>query len=288
MLSTFAGLSSKPRLSFRHRPFLPMLSFLALTGTLLGASGPHGTVDLVAERTSVQAGQTIWVGLHFQLEKDWHIYWINPGDSGEPPRVQWSLPTGFQAGPLEWPVPRRIPDHSLVDYGYQDEVLLPAEIKTPVHLAAGNQVALSARVNWLVCRETCIPARADLSLTLPVGKGTPSSAQPLFTKTRDRLPKPAPKAWRVAAKLDGRLFTLNVETGNPEREAVFFPLEASQLENASPQKVDSSSRGFRLELQKSDQMLKPPAHLAGVLVLAAGQGYFIKAPVVSVNSQRSH
>jgi DsbC/DsbD-like thiol-disulfide interchange protein len=268
-------------------PGLWALLLLAFTGSLLGASGPHGSVALVAERTSVQPGQPLWVGLHFQLEKDWHIYWINPGDSGEPPTVQWNLPAGFQAKPLQWPVPRRIQDHSLIDYGYQDEVLLPAELKTPAHLADGSKVVLSARVNWLICREVCVPAGAALSLILPVGKGAPSSENPLFTKTRGRLPKPAPKAWKPAAKLGGQHFILDVQAGN-EREAVFFPLEPSQVENASPQRVNFTSQGFYLELQKSDQLLRPPSYLAGVLVLASGQGYAIKAPVVSVDPKWSH
>lgn len=281
-VSAHSGLRLKPS------PARCALILLAFTGSLIGASGPHGSVELVPERTSVQPGQSLSLGLHFQLEKDWHIYWINPGDSGEPPSVKWNLPTGFQANPLEWPVPRRIPDHSLIDYGYQDEVLLPVEIKAPPHLVTGRQVALNARVNWLVCREICIPAHADLSLDLPIGKGTPSSFEALFIKTRNKLPKPAPETWRMTAKLDGRNFVLNAQTGKPERDAAFFPFEPGQLENASPQKVESSSQGFRLELPKSDQLLKPPSFLAGVLVLASGQGYAVKAPVVTVDSKRTH
>jgi thiol:disulfide interchange protein DsbD len=289
-MSIFAQPGSKPNIPAGQ--CLLILSFistiLALNGSLVAASGPHGTVDLVAEQTAVQPGRSMWVGLHFHLEKDWHIYWINPGDSGEPPKVKWNLPAGFQAGAFEWPVPRRIQDHSLVDYGYQDDVLLPVEIKTPTNLTGGSKVDFSANVRWLICRDTCIPAKAALSLTLPVGKGAPSPSQPLFNKARSGLPKPAPVAWKLSAKLDGQHFALNVETGKPEREAVFFPLEPSQVENASPQKVKSTTQGFRLEIQKSDQLLKPPAQLAGVVVLASGQGYIIKAPVVSVDPNRTH
>ena len=81
------------------------------------ATGPHGSVDLVSDVAAIQPGRPFWLGLRFRLEAGWHIYWTNPGDSGEPPRVKWNLPAGFEAGPIAWPVPRRIEDHSLVDYG---------------------------------------------------------------------------------------------------------------------------------------------------------------------------
>ena len=110
---------------------IAFLCLFAAPGRATGAMGPHGTVDLIADQTTVRPGRPFWVGLHFQLEHGWHIYWINPGDSGEPPRVKWNLPPGFQAGPLQWPVPSRIEDHSLIDYGYQNEVLLPVEITPP-------------------------------------------------------------------------------------------------------------------------------------------------------------
>jgi len=253
-------------------------------GAATCATGPRGSVDLVADVTSVQPGRPFWVGLHFRLESGWHIYWINPGDSGEPPRVKWDLPTGFAAGPLQWPAPRRIEDHSLIDYGYQNEVLLPVKIKPPAAIGTNSGIAINTTVNWLVCREICVPGRAMLSLTLPVQKGTPappSSLHSLFVKTRAAVPPAAPTAWKVTAGLEQRAFVLNVEMGKRQTEATFFPLEANQIENAAPQKVNPSARGFRLEMVKSDQLIKTPARLTGVLELTAGQGYFIEAPVIT-------
>jgi len=69
----------------------------------------HGTVDLLSEQQSIQPGHAILLGLHFRLEKGWHIYWVNPGDSGEPPRLEWRLPAGLRAGAIEWPTPSRLP-----------------------------------------------------------------------------------------------------------------------------------------------------------------------------------
>jgi DsbC/DsbD-like thiol-disulfide interchange protein len=245
-------------------------------------SQPHGTVELVAEESSLQAARILHAGLHFKLEKGWHIYWTNPGDSGEPPRVKWALPPGFNAGPLQWPVPQRIEDHSLVDYGYPDEVLLPVEIQPPSSFGVATKVQLSAEVHWLVCREICVPGHAAINLTLPIGRsaaGTPSNVGHLFAQARAELPRGAPSSWKVTATLDQHHWTLNLETGSREANAAFFPLHANQIENAAAQKATSTSQGIRIEIQKSDQMLKPPARFSGVVVLASKQGYLIDAAV---------
>ncbi len=67
---------------------------------------PHGTVDLVPAVGSIRPGAALQVGLLFRLEPGWHIYWKNPGDSGQPPRLKWELPAGLTAGEIEWPSPK--------------------------------------------------------------------------------------------------------------------------------------------------------------------------------------
>jgi hypothetical protein len=78
------------------------------------------------------------------LEKGWHIYWINPGDSGEPPRVTWQLPPGFNPGVLEWPAPRRLVTSSIVDFGYEDAVTLIVPVHAETSLAAQPLAQLGA------------------------------------------------------------------------------------------------------------------------------------------------
>lgn len=259
-----------------------LLSLLVGPRPASGATGPHSTVDLVAEQSAVFAAQPFWLGLQFRLDPGWHIYWVNPGDSGQPPRIKWSLPAGFSPGPLLWPTPQRIEDHSLIDYGYLDEVLLPVEVTPPANLSAGTEIQISGTVNWLICRDECQPAHAPLSLSLPVRKDAeeaPASAHALFARARAELPSPAPKTWKVAASLKSNHFVLTVDTGITEKKAAFFPLAANQIENAAGQKVNPTAHGVQLELVKSDQLLKPPARLVGVLRLGTRQGYVIDAPI---------
>jgi len=265
------------------RSLVTLLVCLALfANEATAAAGPHGTVDLISEQASIQPGRVFRVGLHFQLEKGWHIYWLNPGDSGEPPKVQWTLPTGFRAGSLEWPTPRRIADHTLIDYGYEDEVLLPVGIRPPASLAPGRDADLRLILTWLVCRETCIPARAALALSLPVRKDTrrsPSANQMLFLKANAELPKPTPKAWKLTGTLKGREFILEIDTGRREAAATFFPVEPDEIENAAAQTALPFPRGIQLKLQRSDQLLKPIATLEGVLVFDSTHSYAVKLPI---------
>src|SRR5271155_209851 len=149
------GKTRRCKLGLPHFRSLTFALMLLLTGASVQAASaiiPHGTLELVAENQWITAGRTLNLGLHFQLEKGWHIYWVNPGDSGEPPRVKWHLPTGLTAGAIEWPTPRRLEDSSsIVDYGYEDAVLLIVPMHADPKLAAEQGTQIGADVKLLVC-----------------------------------------------------------------------------------------------------------------------------------------
>jgi DsbC/DsbD-like thiol-disulfide interchange protein len=271
---------------------------------LLGASDvqaqstpiPHGTLELIAENQSIAPGHKFDVGLRFQLEKGWHIYWVNPGDSGEPPRVEWRLPAGLTAGAIEWPTPRRLESSSIVDYGYEDAVLLIMPIHAEAGLAALHTAMLSADVKLLICsHEMCIPGKAQLSLTLPVKSQPPvpdARNSDLFAATRKSFPHPAPGNWKfsVADRSDSFALTVHALRQRANRQitrAVFFPLTESQIENAAPQKFQSDAAGFRLTLRKSNQLLKPIERLQGVLVVSADKSDFDQSYLVDVPCSKS-
>jgi len=259
---------------------LAILGLLCAPGSAAPVSAPHLTVDLVADSATIAPGRDFQAGLKFNLEKGWHIYWINPGDSGEPPKVQWKMPDGFQAGSIEWPAPVRLPISRLMDYGYEDQVLLMVPIQVPANLKPGATAQLAATVKWIVCREVCIPGHGDVALTLPVSSETPkpSADHDLFVKTKASLPLPAPRAWKQSALQRKDDFVLTLRTGKRIANAIFFPLEEEQIENAAPQQVKPAASGTRIVLKKSEQFSKPISRLRGVAVLD-GRAYEINAPV---------
>jgi DsbC/DsbD-like thiol-disulfide interchange protein len=251
-----------------------------------GTPIPHGTLELVSENQWIAPGHTIHLGLHFQLDKGWHIYWVNPGDSGEPPRVKWQLPADVKADEIEWPTPRRLGTSNIVDFGYEDDVML----LVPLHAGTGaaalgpgdGSAQIRGEVKVLICREMCIPGKAQVSLTLPVKSQPPApdtQTAELFAAARKALPQRAPGSWRISVTDARDSFALTAKLGQHIVQASFFPLEESQIKDAAPQQFAAVPGGFHLTLQKSDQLLKPVARLKGVLVLAGDRGYIIDVPV---------
>ena len=242
---------------------------------------PHGTVTLVSEHASLSPQHETWFGVRFTLEPGWHTYWLNPGDSGSTPRLTWKLPAGFQAGPISWPTPQRLPVSKLMDYGYEKEVTLLVPIRGTAAAQPAASAEVSVQVSVVVCKDLCIPGKAQLSMTLPVRAAAPAPSAAntaLFAAARDRLPKPLPAGWTVRVADTKDEFVLTAETGKQPAHAFFFPQEESQIDNAAPQPVEAAGKGFRMRLKKSDELLQPVARLRGVLELD-GTGYTVDAPV---------
>ena len=151
----------------------------------------YSTVELIVEHASLPAGGgTITAGLHLQPDPGWHAYWVNPGDAGLPATLRWTLPEGFSAAEPRFPAPHLIPFGDLVTYGFDEPILLLADIAAPAGLSAANTHTLAARARWVVCDDQlCVPEQANLAVTLPVGDGAPDPAQAArFAAARTKVP----------------------------------------------------------------------------------------------------
>ena len=242
----------------------------------------HVSVELVSLSGAIQPGASLPAGLHFVLDKGWHVYWVNAGDSGEPPRIQWKLPAGITASPMQFPAPARLPLGPLMDFGYENEVLFPLTLHAGPELKAPSTQQLSAHIAWLVCREVCIPGKADLALPLEISKqpGAPdAAAQALFTRFRARMPQPLPASGRAIFAATPAGFTLAVTgvSGQPIASAQFFPLDQNQISNPAPQPVRAIGNGVEILLKKDENLSGKPAQLNGVLGFADGVAYEVHA-----------
>jgi DsbC/DsbD-like thiol-disulfide interchange protein len=269
------------------RGVLSAAAGLALGASQIGAQTPprhHVKASLVAESDAVRPGQPLTVGIRLEMEKDWHTYWRNPGDSGLPTRVKWELPAGFSAGDILWPYPEPFRSGPLVSYGYEHEVLLPVEIRVPAALTDA-EVRIAARVDWLECLEACLPGRANVSLTLPVrAAATPGPQAALFGEARRRLPRKDP-GWRFSASVTAGGVSLVVRPprGTALREAYFYPVTPRLIDYAQPQKLTREGAVHRLALAR-DPNGAPSDRLAGVLVAGTGTGALavdVDVPLVS-------
>ena len=242
----------------------------------------HAHLSLIFDRRSLLPGESQWIGLRFDLDPGWHIYWTNPGDSGEPPKIAWHLPSGVQAGDMQFPVPQRIPDHSLMDYGYQGNVVLLSKLTVPAG-AASKQAEIEADVKYLVCREICVPGKDHLSATLPVsseGKAPPEAAQ--IAAAKSHLPQSLPRGVRVSATASQSDFDLIVTGwgGSFIKATDFIPADEQVVDNTALPKIDPGIDHFVIKLKKSEQLDHPISRLRGLLI-AGDQAYNVEVPVSS-------
>lgn len=220
------------------------------------AGEPKVQAELVSSVEAIVPGQPFEIGLRQSIEPNWHTYWKNPGDSGEPTRISWILPDGFSASEIAWPLPDAIPVGPLKNYGYSDRVLLPVVITPPKHLS-GNQVTLTADATWLVCEKICIPESAKLSITMPVAtdqsNAKPSQFAPDFDAARRGLPLPAD--WPVSAEIGDHL-SLIIDTADLDAERIarveFFPSKWGLIDHAAPQVAEWRDSGLTLKLKPGD------------------------------------
>jgi thiol:disulfide interchange protein len=261
-----------------------VLLFASALWAAPSATAPHLTVQLVVPPAQIYPGQSFTAGLYFKLDRGWHVYWINAGDSGEPPSIKWTLPAGITAGPLQFPAPKRLPLGPLMDFGYDNEVLFPISMHVAPDFKPSSPIAtLAAKVSWLVCREVCIPGKAQLSADLPALAQPPAvdnlnaaDAQ-LLDRFKDKLPEPLPAGDVAKFHAAANGFELTVQTGREEKSAAFFPLDQTVLANAAPQAVTPLRNGVSLALTKDENLHAAPDQLNGVLVLGDGRAYEIHA-----------
>lgn len=145
-----------------------MLGGMVSTGWSNPVARDHIEVELVSELTAIAPGTSSRLGLRLLPDTGWHTYWQNPGDSGLPVEMDWSAPSGSVVSDIVWPYPQRIEIGHLVNYGFENEHLLPVVIDWPEGLVVGTETNITLDANWLVCEIECIPGQASLSLALPV------------------------------------------------------------------------------------------------------------------------
>ena len=220
----------------------------------------HVRAELLRESAAAEEpGAPFIVGVRLTMEKDWHTYWQNPGDGGLPTEIQWNLPEGFKAGPVQWPAPRRFGDSEVMNYGYEGEAVLLTQITPPASAAA--DAPITAKVSWLSCNKFCVPGSADVRIV-------PADPK-IFDAARAALPREA-KGWSFAAARQGGAVRFSMKPPEGEEapaEAYLFPEEPNTLDYEAPQKLETSGGGSALTLKVSEAAGKPPERLKGVLMV---------------------
>ncbi len=234
----------------------------------------HVTARLVAERTGIAPGEPVDLALVLEIQPGWHTYWRNPGDSGDPPRIDWTLPDGVEVGPIRWPRPELIPVGPLANYGYSGRAIHLIGLSVPEDWPVGQPLRIRADVHWLVCEENCVPESGSFDLTLAT-TAVPGPIDPgedeVFADARAGLPDGVLSGARLTR--DGTALHLQVPADDlPETisGAWFFAGEWGLIEHAEPQPWRLNANVLRIELTPGT--LSEQALPDGLLVIADAQG----------------
>jgi thiol:disulfide interchange protein DsbD len=258
-----------------------------------GGPGPVKAEHLTAELTSlapqIAAGGSLQAGLVLTIEEHWHVYWVNAGDSGEPPKITWTLPPGITAGAMQFPAPQRLPLGPLMDFGYEDQVAFPVLLTAAPGMKPGK-VHLDAHITWLVCASQCLPGKAHLGIDVDVVPG-PLPAPPMVGALGEAvtgLPKPLPSGMTVSAIGDAKQIQVTLKTGGKEEDAEFYPFDQDQIANAADQQIESLPDGIKIWLKRASDPSGPldgppsaalPKTLHGLIELSSTESYDVTATV---------
>ncbi len=278
-------------MSLSIRRFLPIIALAlpiadarAAPGAGKAAANEHVRIELIGEKTALVPGNTTWLGLHLLHEPHWHTYWINPGDSGLPTRLSWTLPAGFNAGEIAWPTPKRFAVDGLANFGYDGDVLLPMSLDVPADAVPGSIAHIAVVAKWLVCHEECVPGNATLSIDLPIAThADPGPLAASFAAARSVQPENG--VWKAQARVVGNAIEVEVrgaDLGDGHGLDAFVE---------QPKLVANSPPGFSLRgavpvltFAKSEYFDAAPAALDLVVTRAGAHAIRVHARLVASDS----
>ena len=232
--------------------FLIALSAVPLRATaqigLKNAGSVVTTPQVRAELLSfapdgVGVGKQVWVGLQLTHKPEWHTYWKNSGDSGQPTDMQWTLPAGIQAGETRWPVPKKIWIGSLANYGYENTVLLPVPLEISSMYKADflkPDLEVKLKAVWLVCKQECIPEEGEFALKIPATSST-ALHKAAFEVAFAAYPQDLKAV--ATAKINNKQLEfsiLDLPTALQGKSLQLFPEAAEVLENGAKLEGDSA------------------------------------------------
>jgi thiol:disulfide interchange protein DsbD len=233
----------------------------------------------------VEPGKPVWLGLQLAHQPEWHTYWKNPGDSGLPTQLTWTLPRGVTAGEIQWPLPKKIPVGTLANYGYEGTVLLPVPLTvTPDFKPSllSGELDIKLKATWLVCKQECIPEDAEFALKVPARSSTALHAAAFDAAFRAQPQPVDASAPASTARIDGDALAFAVHglpTAWRGKTLAFFPETGEVVENAAQWAQSWDGAAWTARVPVSAQRSASPERMAVVLA-AGGEGRRVEARVL--------
>ncbi len=235
--------------------------------------GAQTKVRLVLSAESAQPGETILAAVQMKMPPGWHTYWKNPGDSGSPTEIEWTLPEGISAGEIQWPIPRKdviaAGDSKFITYVFDEEAVLLVPLKIGSNISSGEK-KISAKVSWQECEKICVLGSANVSANLTLGTDFKASSHlDLIQEAQKKLPQTNLNFTLTSSleRLDADSASLLLQLPKTAGKMWdFFPYkdEAADLQGGTD--TVTSENGLILRKQIKKTGADWPKEIAGVLV----------------------
>lgn len=253
-------------MNFNLQRLMLLLALFAMSATTSPAVAAeharteHAQLTLIADSLTPRAGSTLDLGLQIELDRGWHIYWLNPGETGYPPRLNWEHPSGIEIDAPRFPPPVERTLAGMRSNVIEGAPVLLSRMHLSPKLAPGAALPITLAVDLLACSESqCVPGSATLSLNLAVGDGSAGKGKSRLDQARSALPAGPPV--RMTYTVDDRRLTLRfADADGGAFDHLFFQAPAL---NPIDRVSDQAASGLSYPL--GDDEAAPFVQLRGVL-----------------------
>lgn len=231
---------------------------------------PHVRAELMAYAPDgALAGKPLELGLQIQHQPGWHTYWKNPGDSGLPTQLTWTLPAGTTAGAIAWPAPKKITVAQLANYGYEGTVLLSVPVTVDAAFQSPDgQLTINLKAQWLVCKTECIPEEGEFVLKIPVS-GSTVLKRSIFLEAQAREPKTHSGAITfLPSEKSLKLIVSNLPAGWQGKQLDAFPEVGEIIETAAKQEQSWTNGQWTANIPLNSQRSQSPTSMAWVIKIS--------------------
>lgn len=240
---------------------------LILTSSLFAApkdGSDYVSVELIPLADGVAPNESFYLATKFKIDRKWHLYWKNPGDAGLPPSVEWNLPKGFVASEYIFPTPHKLIENELLSFVYERELYLLTKIQAPKEIT--NSIEISAKVDWLVCKDVCLPGKGEAKISLSKANfvGASDEQKMLLEKINSKLPLELDLNFR--AETDGKKIFLKFATDKDFSELEFYPENGELLDYDFEEKITKNGRTYEVEFKRSEYSDELPKKFKGLLL----------------------
>lgn len=245
---------------------------IALILFSLDLRASESTANLLLNYKSITGNETVLGGIHIKLPSGWHTYWINPGESGAPIKINFLFPKGFEPGEILYPTPVKHTVGGITSYVMEDETVLIFSIKTSSKLP-NREYELKANVEWLECKEICRPASATVQNKIIVGTvSSLSTDAELLSKWQKRIPA-TNITLEIKAKWqklnEDNKFQLILDVNSPYPISDFFPYLDKSVDIETSTIIEKSGTN-EFRIKKNASLLEGvlPAQIGGVFTFS--------------------